>query len=562
MLKRNYSLQFIIAVSSILIAVVSMIYVGTNIYGKFSDEIIDNARTFSSQILDQVAINVEEYISEGIKIHEEISEIANEEKEISDVFLTKLNLLFSNKINVMSISAFDEKGNLLFVVPKDEIREDYDISYIPQYKELVDDRTFVTISDPRIQSVYKDKYEWVISYGKRLVMGSKAKKALIVNVDMKLEPFTRILSDINLGGSGSIYMINSDGESIYHPYQAYIASLGEIPREENAIYMEREISFTNWKVVGLTYMDNLLKGNKDILIDVISTLPLALLIIIMVTWFISWQISKPINTLSKTMDKVSEGDFSVRVNMIKGEKEVVALSRTFDGMVETVQELIKQNEIKEKNKRKTELNALQAQINPHFLYNTLDSIMWMAENGSKEEVIDMVGALARLFRISISKGKRIISVERELEHVRNYLLIQKIRYKNRFDFSVEIEKGLEEHSTLKLILQPIVENALYHGIENLMEKGELSIRAYAKENNLVFEIADNGIGMTEETLAMLNDVSMEVKSRSGSGVGISNVRERIRLTYGEEYGLFVESEEDVGTTVYIYQPLMEESDEK
>ncbi|PID82169.1 MAG: hypothetical protein CSB16_02675, partial [Clostridiales bacterium] len=313
MLKRNYSLQFIIAVSSILIAVVSMIYVGTNIYRKFSDEIIENASTFSSQILDQVAINVEEYISEGIKIHEEIREIANEERQISDAFLTKLNLLFSNKINVMSISAFDEKGKLLFVVPKDEIRGDYEISYIPEYKKLIDDRIFVTISEPRIQSVYADKYEWVLSYGKRLVVGTKDKKAIIVNVDMKLEPFTRILSDINLGGSGSIYMINSNGESIYHPYQSYIASLGEIPKAENAIYMERDISFVDWKVVGITYMDNLLKGNNEVLIDVISRLPMALLIIIIVTWFISWQISKPIHTLSKTMDKVSEGDFSVRV---------------------------------------------------------------------------------------------------------------------------------------------------------------------------------------------------------------------------------------------------------
>ncbi len=561
MLKRNYSLQFIIAVSSILIAVVSMLYVGTNIYGKFSDEIIDNASTFSSQILDQLAINVEEYISEGIKIHEEISEIANEEKEISDSFLTKLNILFSNKINVMSISAFDEKGNLLFVVPKDEIREDYEVSYISKYKELIEDTTFVTISEPRIQGVYKDEYEWVISYGKRLEM-SDGKRPMIVNVDMKLEPFTRILSDINLGGSGSIYMVNNRGECIYHPYQAYIASLGEIPSEENAIYMERGISFVDWKVVGVTYMDNLLKGNKDILIDVISSLPLALLIIIIVTWFISWQISKPINTLSKTMDKVSEGDFSVRANMRKGEKEVVALSRTFDDMIETVQELVKQNEIKEKNKRKSELNALQAQINPHFLYNTLDSIMWMAENGSKEEVIDMVGALARLFRISISKGKRIITVEREFEHVRNYLLIQKIRYKNRFDFDLEIESGLEKCCTLKLLIQPIVENALYHGIENLMEKGEILIKAYRDKERLVFEIQDNGIGMTENTLAMLNQGSPELESKSGSGVGVNNVRERIKLAYGENFAVFIDSEEDVGTTVYIYQPMMEESDEK
>ncbi len=559
--KRNYTLQSIIAVSSILVALMSMFYIGTNIYSKFSVEIIYNATTFSGQILDQIAMNVEEYISEGIKIHEEVSKIVSEEKKLNDSFLTKLNILFSNKINVLSISAFDEKGNLLFVVPKYETRSDYKVNYIPRYDELIEDKAFITISEPRIQKVYKNKYDWVISYGRRLKMWDKKDDAIIVNVDMRFEPFSRILSDINLGGSGSVFIKDDKGNAIYHPYQPYISSVDDMIYEENVISMERDISFVNWKVVGVTHLENLLRGNNDILIDIISTLPLAVLIIILITWFISWQISKPINLLNKTMDKVSAGDFNVRVNMKSGEKEVVALSNNFDTMLETVGELIKQNEIKEKNKRKSELNALQAQINPHFLYNTLDSIMWMAENGSKEEVIDMVGALARLFRISISKGKRIITVEKELEHVRNYLLIQKIRYKNRFDFYINVEDGVAQLYTLKLIIQPIVENAIYHGLENLMEKGELTINVYIKQHMLVFEVADNGIGMTEGQLAALNDDSKPVESAKGSGVGVNNVRERLKLTYGTG-GVFVKSEEDVGTTVYIYQPIMEEYDEK
>ncbi len=556
-IRRNYSLQFIIAISSIFIAVISMAYIGSNIYKKFSEQLMKNATTFSEQILEQISINVEEYISEGIKIHEEIAEISREEKSINENFLTKLNLLFSNKISVVSISAFDEDGDLLFIVPKYESRDDYDISYVPDYEALIEDTSFITTSRPRVQKVYKDKYDWVLSYGKRLKM-SDEDRAIIINVDMRFEPITRILSDVNLGGSGFVYIKNRDGDCIYAPYHPYISKTSEIAYGENWKAIERDISFVNWQLVGITHLDNFVRGNYEILIDILSTIPLVLLVIILITWFISWQISKPINILNRTMEKVSEGDFSVRANMKSGEKEVVALSANFDNMVETVEDLVKQNEIKEKNKRKSELNALQAQINPHFLYNTLDSIMWMAENGSKEEVISMVGALAKLFRISISKGRRMITVEKELEHVKNYLLIQKIRYKNRFDFEIEIAEGVAKLYTLKLIVQPMVENALYHGIENLMEKGELKIRAYIRQDSLIFEIEDNGVGMTEEKLRQLNEIEGEVESKKGSGVGIKNIRDRLNLSYGSGCGVLVKSEEDEGTNVSIYQPIMED----
>ncbi len=555
--KRNYSLQFIIAISSIFIAVISMAYIGSNVYKKFSEQLVKNSSSFSEQILEQMSINIEDYISEGIKIHEEISEIGRGEDGISETFLTKLNILFSNKINVVSISAFDEDGELLFVVPRYENRDDYDISYIPDYRSLIDDTVFVTTSKPRIQKVYKDKYDWVLSYGKRLRIGD-GDRSIILNVDMRFEPIIRILSNVNLGGSGFVYIQNRDGDCIYAPYQPYVSKTSEIVYGKNWKAMARDISFVDWQIVGITHLDNFAKGNYEILVDIVSTIPLVLLVIIIITWFISWQISKPINVLNKTMEKVSEGDFTVRANMESGEKEVVALSDNFDNMVETVEELVKQNEIKEKNKRKSELNALQAQINPHFLYNTLDSIMWMAENGSKEEVVSMVGALAKLFRISISKGKRMITVEKELEHVKNYLLIQKIRYKNRFDFEIEIDDEVANLYTLKLIVQPMVENALYHGIENLMEKGELLIRAYLKQDRLVFEIADNGVGITEEKLAQLNDLNSDIESKKGSGVGVKNIRDRLNLSYGDGCGVLVESEEDEGTKVFIYQPIMED----
>ncbi len=210
--RKNYSLQFIIAIFSIFLAVASMLYIGSNVYNKFSEQLIKNANTFSEQILGQIAINIEEYISEGIKVHEEISEIVKEEKSINEDFLTKLNILFSNKVNLVSISAFNEDGDLLFAVPNYEIREEYNISYIPEYEKLIADKKFISTSNPRVQSVYKNKYDWVISYGKMLKMTEE--EPIILNIDMRFEPIARILSEVNLGGSGFLYMKNEKGDCI------------------------------------------------------------------------------------------------------------------------------------------------------------------------------------------------------------------------------------------------------------------------------------------------------------------------------------------------------------
>ncbi len=560
-LKNNLTLQSIIAISSVIIAVLSMLYIGTNVYNRFSEELIMNSRTFSEQVVEQVTLNIEKYLGEGIRIHEEIGDILKEEGEINDNVLTKLNILFSNKVNVVSITAFDENGELVISVPQNEPREEYSVEYVPNYKDLLEDRKFVGISEPKIQKVYKDNYEWVISYGKRIELKQSDKiSAYLINVDMNLEPLTRIMLDVNMGESGYVYLKDDRDNIILHPNQAYIFSNRANLKQEDTIYIEKSLSFVDWNLVGVTHLDRIIANNKDILIEIISTIPIVLFIIILITWFISWQISKPIIKLNKTMEEVSTGDFSVRLNMKRGEREVVALSNSFDYMIATVEDLIRQNEIKEKNKRKSELNALQAQINPHFLYNTLDSIMWMAENGSKEEVIEMVNALARLFRISISKGKRMIPVIKELEHVKNYLLIQKVRYKNMFDFEIEYSDEVKDLFSLKLIVQPIVENSIYHGIESLMEKGYIRISAYRKDDFLVYEIEDNGAGMTKERLEEVSSEDRIDKSEKSTGVGINNIRERLILTFGEGYGIKIESEEDIGTKVYIFQPVMEEYD--
>ena len=206
------------------------------------------------------------------------------------------------------------------------------------------------------------------------------------------------------------------------------------------------------------------------------------------------------------------------------------------------------------SKRKSEFDTLQSQINPHFLYNTLDIIVWMIENEQKQEAVKIVTALARFFRISLSKGKSIITVRDELEHVRNYLTIQQMRFKNKFTYTIEAGEDVMELVSLKLMLQPLVENAIYHGMEFMDGDGEICVEVHREDDELWFRISDNGLGMTAEQAAGLLGEKHHVSSKRGSGIGVKNVNERIKLYFGEDYGLQIQSEPDEGTVVRIHLP--------
>ena len=204
--------------------------------------------------------------------------------------------------------------------------------------------------------------------------------------------------------------------------------------------------------------------------------------------------------------------------------------------------------------RKTELRALQAQINPHFLYNTLDSIAWMCEDGRNKEAVDMVNALARLFRISISKGHELIPIEKEVEHAKSYLQIQKFRYKNQFEYFFDVEEQCLHYYCNKITLQPIIENAIYHGLNRMIEEGVIRIRIWEEDGDVIFSVSDNGVGMTKEQC----DALLKEDSGRETGIGMKNVNDRVRIYFGEKYGMRIESEPDEGTTVYIRMPKLEE----
>ena len=268
----------------------------------------------------------------------------------------------------------------------------------------------------------------------------------------------------------------------------------------------------------------------------------------------SRNITGPIRNLCTLTSRVAEGDFTAQTKDVESEDEIALLMDNFNDMTKEIGQLVEDMKRNHETLRLSETKLLQAQINPHFLYNTLDIIVWMIENEQKTEAVKVVTALARFFRISLSRGKSLITVKDELEHVRNYLMIQQMRFKNKFTYTIESDEEVLELASLKLMLQPLVENAIYHGMEYMDGDGEIFVRAWQEEKELYLEVRDNGLGMTEEQVESLFTDTAHVASKRGSGIGVRNVNERIKLYFGAEYGLSIESEPDEGTAVKIHLP--------
>ncbi len=282
----------------------------------------------------------------------------------------------------------------------------------------------------------------------------------------------------------------------------------------------------------------------------------AIVFSIVAAWALSRSIYTPIKKLHDVTKTITQNDLQALVTSDNVD-EITELGLSFNIMIGKIRDLLDDKIREQENLRKAEMRALQSQINPHFLYNTLDTIIWMAEAKKTDQIVEVVSALSNFFRISLSKGKDWITIGEEIERIKSYLTIQKIRYQDIMDFKIDIDEEVADHTVLKLILQPLVENAIYHGIKNKREGGTISVRAkFNNDQEVILEVEDNGIGFTPDKLAQLQaelaDNSGEIKQESGFGIG--NVNQRIKLYYGKQYGLSVKSDYQTGTHVSFVIP--------
>ncbi len=482
----------------------------------------------------------------------------------------KQQLLFmeQNREDINALAFFGEKGKLFYATAGElKVPQETVVQSDWFQKALRGQGTVTYFSNPHVQHFFGDRRALVVTLSRSVQYqhnGQWLTGVLLMDVDYSA--FSQVVDRISLGDSGYAYLMNERGELICHPklqliYQglwqedraAALRQTVGITRDraegrERALIITT-VGQTRWRVVGVAYIAEIL-ALQDAFIRIITVILVsaALLSLAAATVMAFW-VARPIQHLENTMKKVETGDLTVTIEE-KGFREIRSVSAAFNHMLGRIRELMGRVVAEQEVKRLHELNALQAQINPHFLYNTLDSIVWMQERGRSQEAITMVLSLAKLFRISISKGRRFITVREELEHARNYLIIQKMRFKDKFTYTLDAEEAALGERTVKLIVQPLVENCIYHAIDEAQGK-ELHIRIDVRvtETDLLFTVEDDGIGIQEDLLPTLLTTS------SGeNGIGLKNVHERIQLTYGPGYGLTIESVEDQGTTLTIRIP--------
>ena len=323
--------------------------------------------------------------------------------------------------------------------------------------------------------------------------------------------------------------------------------------DETYLYSSMRLSNNGWKTVGIISYDKVFVQAERLKTAIICAMLLFGALAVMFALVGADNISNPIKKVRTTMRQVEKGDFDVQLE-ITGEDEIGELAQSFNHMIERIKMLMEQERESQEKLRYAELKALQSQINPHFLYNTLDSINWMARMGRTDKVEEMIDALTMFFRISLSKGKHFISIREELTHVEKYITIQKIRYERILKSEIEVPEELYQYDIIKMTLQPLVENALYHGLKEKEEGGLIRITAKEQGDNIVFCVEDTGLGMSGEKLKKLQSMMDEGTDHDAAAYGIINVQKRISMYFGVEYGLRFDSRIGEGTRVYVTIP--------
>ena len=530
----------------------------------------------TGQLLNQTAINLEDYLRNMRRISDTMYYSVIKNKDLaSDTMDEEMNLLYeANKDNLISIACYTGDGQLVAAVPVANEKEQVNIITQQWFTDAVGQMENLHFSTPHVQNLFDDptyRYYWVVSLSRAVELTSNGTSTLgVLLVDMNYSSIEQILKKANVGNSSEyVYLIDGKGEIIYHPRQKLIytdlyqennieaagyedGSTEEIFQGEKRLVTVKTVSYTGWKIVSVVPMSSFDMGMTGTKYFVIMLVTVSMLAVILLNQLVSASIAMPLKKLNNSVKEWETGNMNPSI-YIGGSMEVEPLGCTLRSTVEQIRQLMQDIVVEQEEKRKSELDALQSQINPHFLYNTLDSIVWMIEGERYEDAVFMITQLASLFRISLSRGKTVISVEDELKHARNYMNIQKVRYKNIFEVRFDIDPEILQCCTVKLVVQPLLENAIYYGVECMDGDGEIDVNGYRREDDIYIEVRDNGLGIPEDEVEQLLKENNRVHKR-GSGVGLLNVHNRIRLRFGEEYGLEIESEPDEGTTVRIHLP--------
>lgn len=560
-----------------VITISLMLFLGIVMYIRFSISSRQETIQSTKKLMEQTGESLENYLVSMRQISDAVyynvikeNDFSSRENDIQQ----GMNLLYeANKTSLRSIAIYNGNGSLIAAEPVAAQKEDPDVTKQDWYMQAKEQMENMHFSTPHIQNLFNDdsrRYYWVISLSRMVEITDKGVPASgVLLVDMDYSSISRMMQQINESDNGQYYYLcDSNGEIIYHMRQIQISngisseSSIAAAKYKDGVYDEvfegkrrkiivNTISYTGWKLVGVIPYSSFTHGMFNVRYFIVILMLLMAMMLVVINRIVSVRISRPILKLN---DSVKEYEAGEKPEIyIGGSLEIRHLGHSIQRSYEQIETLMQEIVLEQNERRKSELDALQSQINPHFLYNALDSITWMIEGGKNDEAVFMVTELAKLFRISLSRGRTIISVKDELQHAKSYMNIQKIRYKNAFTITFDADPDIYDYCTVKLVLQPILENAINYGIDAMDDCGEITVTGKMKDGNIILSVTDNGVGMTEEEVSLVLTDSNRIQ-KHGSGVGLVNVNNRIQILFGKDYGLTVLSEPDEGTTVSICIP--------
>ncbi|MCW6663670.1 sensor histidine kinase [Aerococcaceae bacterium NML190073] len=425
----------------------------------------------------------------------------------------------------------------------------------PWYQIAIMQNAMPVLTSAHRQATGEDMEDWVVSVTQEIV-NDAGDNLGVIRLDISYEAIETYLNQLSLGKGGYAFIVNNQQQFVYHPdRQVYTSNASEIlgllavngyTSDKRYFVQQTYIEDSRWTVVAVASLDELAVIRQQLFYSFFAVGVVALTICGIGLLLLSRKWLAPIKTLQQTMQRVKQGESEVRAPSVDT-YELNELSHHFNHMLDEIANLMASIKETEQKARRYELMALSSQINPHFLYNTLDTIVWMAEFNEQERVVELTKSLAHYFRLALNQGEALITLDKELEHVRQYLFIQQQRYGNQLNYTLEnTARVTNTFKVPKLVLQPIVENALYHGIKEIARPGWIHLSVEETDCHIIVTIHDNGKGF---------DAPQPTSQKRLGGVGLVNVDERLALYFGANYRMEIQSKLGEFTQVRLYLPL-------
>ena len=564
-----------------VLGIIPMILLAFVSYRVYLDILQQNVQTYTSTVIDRVDRSLEIYLSDL----ERILELRNDYYHVQFIKLSLAGDIEGNRKytfrlweNLNNIKQFKTDLRDVAITTSAGVSVGcYGVTHIdrglnPLFQTLA--RQPASRDGMRIWEPHPDWLGGKVFTVGQAIRGDYDNFLGMMSIDVDVELLDRICRNIRLGKTGYVFLADSTDRIIYHPQPEYIGKpltslLGKSATSEwqpgffssktgpeYRVITIKEFYPANWRIIGLSSQNELTAAMQKVTVVSLALIIASIAVLTLAAIALAGLLTRPMKKLQQSMRAAAE-DLTTNVR-IGTHDEIGELGEAFNQMIIRIRRLMEESVREQKKRRQTEMIALQEQIKPHFIYNTLDLIIGLLETNKNEDVINMVEALGAFFRISLSHGQEFIAIRDEVEHVRNYLYIQRFRHGDGYDYEITMEERVLDKKTIKLILQPLVENAIYHGVRELEHPGGLiTVVGYCEGEHVSIKVIDNGKGMDGATVTEINRcLNGAAVSDERRFFGLRNVNDRIQLAFGKDYGLRLESAVDQGTVVTVHLPLI------